>query len=148
MSTLLGWGAIDAGTTLTALQTTITTGTQVTSAAVDNTVATLAQAAYEEASLLLVCTSFTPSATPPFVTATITEALDGTNYETAAVSGTTLYPVVGSRSVPLNAVAQTVVRVPGLQLKPVLFKVSLFNNAGVSMIISTAKLFRFLHQAG
>ncbi len=148
--TPLGWAAVNTPDALGTVFNSLASGAAATTAAIDNTETTVGSAAFEQGDLWLVMSAAITTGTgSPFLVATVLESLDGTNYEPALVSGTTLYPIERSSTKPLDpSTAYTVLRIP-LLIPPSLFKVALLNNSGVAFAATvTASLYRKRGQAG
>ena len=149
-TTPLGWAAPNAPDALGTVFNALAIGAAAITAAIDNTEATVGSAAFEEAELWLVMSAgIIAGAGAPSVLAIALPSYDGTNYEPTFVNGTTLYPIAGSSTEPMDPGATYSLICVRLYIPPTLFKVALLNNSGVQFATTvTASLYRLRHQAG
>jgi hypothetical protein len=150
-ATPLGWSGLHTGDSLGAILNALASGATAESAAIDNTEATLGQAAYDTADLFFYGSAgITPGSGSPYIQAAICASDDGTNYDEYGVSNSQLFPVNTCVTLPLiPSTARTVFRLPGLIIPPTLFKVVIYNLAGVALATTvTASLYRYQSQAG
>ena len=157
-TTPLGWAANDGGTVWAPTAWTVSllglaNGASSVSPSIDNTVATIGSAAYDVGVLEINLGASTAlgTALPVTLQAAILNAVDGTNYDAAFVSGTTLYPLEtwSQASFPASVSGQIII-VKNLPLLPNLFKVALLNTLGVAFPASgvTSTFYRYRGRAG
>ena len=156
--TPIGWDASDGGTAWapTAWTTSLLSlanGASSVSPVVDNTVATLGEAAYDIGVLEINLGASTTlgSSLPVTLQAAILNSVDNTNFDAAFVSNSTLYPLEtwSQASFPASASAQLLL-VKILPLLPALFRVALLNTLGVPFPASgvSSTFYRYRGRAG
>lgn len=148
-----GYGALQAAISLGTVFNSMGTTTPITSAAFTNPLLTPgATGSYPTyADLVLTFTSVTTGSTQPNFQAVIIPADDGTNYESAAVVNSQLYPVAGGAIAQLPAgTGITIIRVPFLTFWPATnLKLAAFNNSGVALPATvTANLYPYAGATG
>lgn len=149
--TPLGWAALNAPDSLGAVCNALANAAVATSAAIDNTEATVGHAAWTFADVWLVMSAaITTGAGAPYVQAVAVPTLDGTNYPPIAASNGQIFPVSGSVTTALApSTACTTILVRGLPIPPTKFEVAILNESGVAFAATvTASLYRGGYQAG
>lgn len=157
-ATPFGWAATNTVDSLTnagwsTSLYSLTNGSASVSAAIDNTEATVGTAAFTEAALVIDLGASTSLGTSGLVqlSAVPIDCYDGTNYQPSFVASGTLYPLDRQRiqTFPISISARYLI-VRDLFLYPVLFKIAIVNNTGVTWPSSgvVASLYRFRPQSG
>lgn len=153
-STGLGSGGLQTGISLTGLGTIANGATGISAAFTIPYVSNASAALCDQANLQLSCTSFTPSATSPYLQGVFITEDDGSNYDPYWVANAQLFPIdLTLFTKPLKVAATTLVKRKGLILPSCIagsanVQLVILNESGVSMTVSSATLYPYGSMAG